>query len=263
MARKINIVALAITGFLSVNAIATEQGTPTPVENMLMKKGVVITNKFDSAVPGMKALIAQSANGQKQLFYTDPAGQYLIAGNVFDKDGNSLSEQDLSRVAMGSSTIESNQDALKVAFNAANSRAWIEDGKQGKIIYAIFDPVCPYCHELYINTRQAVAAGKVQIRWLPVAILGDRKRSWQLIETLYSASDKEEVMRKMAYKQLTETERASDETVNDLSKNLLLLNDIKSRRVPTVMFKDSSGNVKVFDGLNDSRMQELLSAESL
>ncbi len=255
--------AFAVASFFMVNVTATAQGTPTPVEQMLMKKGVVITSKFDSAVPGMKALIAQSANGQKQLFYSDPAGQYLIAGNVFDKDGNSLSEQDLSRVAMGGATIETNKDTLAKAFSMANDHAWLQDGSQGKVIYAIFDPVCPYCHELYINTRQAVAAGKVQIRWLPVAILGDRKRSWQLIETLYSAKDKDEVMRKMAYKQLTETERASDETVNNLSKNLLLLNEIKSRRVPTVMFKDSSGNVKIFDGLNDSRMKELLSAESL
>jgi len=233
--------------------------TATPVEKMLMSKGVTIVSKFDSVVPGLKSILAKSANGQKQLFYTDPAGKYLIAGQVFNQQGESLTEQDLSRVAVNEQPIVTDQGARLKSFSKAESAAWIQDGKAGKLVYVIFDPVCPVCHDFYVNTRQAVVNGHLQIRWLPVAILGDRKNSWNLIETLFQSADTETSMRQMAYNQLQPAKSASDETVKKLSQNLLILRDLQSRRVPTVLFKDSNGQVEVFDGMTDSRMRGILS----
>jgi thiol:disulfide interchange protein DsbG len=48
---------------------------------------------------------------------------------------------------------------------------WIAEGKGPHVAYVFFDPNCPYCHKLYENTREAVKAGKLQLRWIPVGIL--------------------------------------------------------------------------------------------
>ena len=49
--------------------------------------------------------------------------------------------------------------------------SWIAEGKGPHVVYIFFDPNCPYCHNLYINTRAQVKAGKLQLRWIPVGIL--------------------------------------------------------------------------------------------
>ena len=48
---------------------------------------------------------------------------------------------------------------------------WINEGKSKHIIYIFFDPNCPFCHRLYVNTRAWVKQGKAELRWIPVGIL--------------------------------------------------------------------------------------------
>lgn len=48
---------------------------------------------------------------------------------------------------------------------------WIAEGKGPHVVYIFFDPNCPYCHQLYEETRNRVKAGKVQLRWIPVGTL--------------------------------------------------------------------------------------------
>jgi thiol:disulfide interchange protein DsbG len=38
-------------------------------------------------------------------------------------------------------------------------------------VYVFFDPNCPYCHQLYVNTRSWVKQGKLQLRWIPTGTL--------------------------------------------------------------------------------------------
>jgi thiol:disulfide interchange protein DsbG len=48
---------------------------------------------------------------------------------------------------------------------------WISEGSGPGVIYIFFDPNCPYCHRLYLNTRDWIKAGKVRLRWIPVGVL--------------------------------------------------------------------------------------------
>lgn len=48
---------------------------------------------------------------------------------------------------------------------------WVSEGKGPHIMYIFFDPNCPFCHKLYVNTRSWVKDGKVELRWIPVGIL--------------------------------------------------------------------------------------------
>ena len=48
---------------------------------------------------------------------------------------------------------------------------WISEGSGPGVIYIFFDPNCPYCHQLYLHTRDWIKEGKAQLRWIPVGIL--------------------------------------------------------------------------------------------
>lgn len=48
---------------------------------------------------------------------------------------------------------------------------WISEGKSKHIIYIFFDPNCPFCHRLYVSTRNWVKENKMELRWIPVGIL--------------------------------------------------------------------------------------------
>jgi thiol:disulfide interchange protein DsbG len=48
---------------------------------------------------------------------------------------------------------------------------WIAEGKGPHVAYVFFDPDCPYCHKLYMETRSRVKAGNLQLRWIPAGIL--------------------------------------------------------------------------------------------
>lgn len=47
----------------------------------------------------------------------------------------------------------------------------IDEGTGSGVIYIFFDPNCPYCHQLYLNTRDWITQDKAQLRWIPVGIL--------------------------------------------------------------------------------------------
>jgi hypothetical protein len=64
---------------------------------------------------------------------------------------------------------------------AARSAAWrdilgqlsgVEDGRGGTRVVVFFDLRCPACAVLYRRSRAAVGAGRLFLRWVPVAILG-------------------------------------------------------------------------------------------
>ena len=48
---------------------------------------------------------------------------------------------------------------------------WISEGKSSHVVYIFFDPNCPYCHKLYLGTRQWVQQGKLEVRWIPTGTL--------------------------------------------------------------------------------------------
>jgi len=49
--------------------------------------------------------------------------------------------------------------------------SWVAEGKGPHVVYIFFDPNCPYCHDVYENTRPWVKEGKLELRWIPVGIL--------------------------------------------------------------------------------------------
>ncbi|WP_226841353.1 thioredoxin fold domain-containing protein [Acidithiobacillus ferrooxidans] len=47
----------------------------------------------------------------------------------------------------------------------------IQEGHKGPVIYDFFDPNCPYCHGMYDEEQPLIKAGKLSVRYVPVAYL--------------------------------------------------------------------------------------------
>ena len=47
---------------------------------------------------------------------------------------------------------------------------YIQDGHHGPIIYDFQDPNCPYCHVMYEHEAALIQAGKLTVRYVPVAL---------------------------------------------------------------------------------------------
>lgn len=257
MMKKITLTVLMGLMSASVGAAPEPAQKPTEAEQYLLNQGVNISATFPSST-GMKAILADMG-GQKRLFYVMPDGKQLISGNVYDAKGRNLTEYDLSRVAIPvSDNVQLTEQQLKDVFSRAeHAAAKLHEGTAGPTVFAIFDPYCKVCHAFYNKSRQAVAAGKLQIEWLPVALLD--KSSKGLIASIYAAEDKTDAMRKMANYMLP-VHNVSKELDVAIAKNILLMRDTQSRRVPTFIVKSETG-IHVLRGLGDAQAGSLGNSE--
>lgn len=235
MARLINAVGIAL---LMVCAVA--QGAPpaapkpTVAERHLMASGVKVTHRFDS-ISGLRAIVADNGT-DKRLFYVTPDGKSLIAGLVFDETGRNVTTEDMGRAgitANGSTTTITQLQAQKIWQRVQGLKA-LKDGGSGADIYVFVDPTCQYCHRLMSMVRPYIAAGKLQVRWLPVAILSSRSPG--LAEAMYKAPNVAQAIQSVStnmLKPMPETEAMRLQ----LAQNLLAMRDTGQTGVPLMVYR--------------------------
>ncbi len=68
------------------------------------------------------------------------------------------------------------QQQTEALLNDVSKAAWIAEGKGPHVVYVFFDANCPYCHKLFLNTRNRVKQGKLQLRWIPTTTLTTTSR---------------------------------------------------------------------------------------
>ncbi len=231
---------------------AAGSATPTAVESFLMTQGVKIPVAFDS-VSGFKAIVADNG-AERKLMYVSPDGQSLFVGTVYDVTGNNVTSSDMNRAAIRPSPAGFSVDSVTpeqrtALWERAGKLDFIEEGGGDKTVYAIIDPTCPYCHQLYRQTREAVAAGKIRIRWLPVAILSDDSKG--LGAAVYAAKDRKDGLADLMTGQLSAA-TVTRPTAQILAHNLLLLRDTGHTGVPFVLYEGPDGVVLEDDPLEDS-----------
>lgn len=246
---------LLTAAFASVSATVVAQDKPTPVEQHLASQGVKVVQSF-SSVSGLRAIVADNG-AEKRLFYVTPDGKSLIAGMVFDAQGNNVTSVDMSKAGVsdvGAAKVMGDAQ-LQALWDRVEKRRWVQEGKSGKAIYAIFDPNCPYCHRLWGSLRAAIQAGKVQVRWLPVAILKDTSKG--LGSAIYSSANPSEALAKMVNRQLQPV-AVSERDNRDMALNLLLLRDTGYTGVPALMFKRGNKIVSMMGAPDERELAALL-----
>lgn len=237
---------IALAAFAS-HAAAAEMAEVTPVESYLMSKGNTIVQAFPAA-SGMKGIVVDNGS-QKRLFYVTPDGESLLAGVMFDTRGANLTTVDLARTAIVAPVSPDSQSAgdLGQVWKQADKLNWLGEGDAERVMYVFFDPNCAYCHELWGMLRVPIAAGDVQVRWIPISIL--RASSNELNAAIYQQAATEGVlvpMAEMAKRQL-QPATVTEEIRQSLAGNLALFRQAGFRRTPMMLFQEK-GLVKVFEG---------------
>lgn len=230
----------------------------TPAEQHLVKSGSTIVSRFAST-SGLTALVAD--NGKEQRLFYEPAdGRSLIMGIVFDAQGHNVTQADMAKAQASSPAPASvggeaaapapatAADAHAILARASKS-AWIQDGTKGKVLYAIFDPNCPYCHRLHDALRPYVAAGKVQVRWIPVSILTDSGSG--TIAATFEAKDPSSALT-LAFNHALAPAPMTPRIKLAIAKNVLLLRDTGYNGVPILMY-ESDGRPAMHWGLPTSQ----------
>lgn len=208
----------------------------SPVVKHLASQGVRITDEF-AAASGLRAVVADNGK-ERRLFYVTADGNTLIAGQLFDSKGSNLTSLDMRKTGIQDQAPGQakplGEPELKALWKRVEGLRAVSEGAGGKTVYVFFDPNCPYCHRLWSALSSAVKDGKLQVRWLPVAILKDDSKG--LGAAIYAAADPSSALSRMASRTLAPA-AVTDKVNRDIALNLLALRDTGFTGVPLLMFK--------------------------
>jgi thiol:disulfide interchange protein DsbC len=96
-------------------------------------------------------------NGKTHIFYTGPGGDFFIMGQLYDAD----SGRNVTRDTLESITFFSPEEMSRLTGLSA-----ITVGQQGKVLFYVTDPQCPYCKKGVETLEKMAAAGEIQVHFL-------------------------------------------------------------------------------------------------
>jgi thiol:disulfide interchange protein DsbG len=149
--------------------------------------------------------------------------------------------------AKQSATLDARQQKLAETFKEFDTANWIAEGKGARVLYIFFDPNCPYCHKLYEELRTRVGKNDLELRWIPVGILmttsfGKAAAILEAKDPLAAFRQNEEKFSAGGAAQETFAGAATEKRLNQNSK---LLTQIGGQSVPTLVYRDATGHIKV------------------
>ena len=133
---------------------------------------------------GMRGFLV-TKNDRFQVFYGAPDGQHILAGTLFGPDGTEVTVEQAKKTSMGHLLAPGPRQAAATAAAPAAPRAltdnvfkdvqnssWVSLGKQGApVLYLIVDPHCHYSKVAVEGLKDAIGAGKIELRLIPVAVM--------------------------------------------------------------------------------------------
>lgn len=154
--------SLLIWASSGIAGISYADPLPTPIQ-ALANQGLTIHGQFDA--PGGLRGYGASTQGQDMAIYLTPDGEHTIIGTLMDSQGNDLTDAQLDEHVRAPLEAQT--------WQLLEQSHWIQDGDVDapRIIYTFSDANCPYCHQLWQQTRPWVEAGDVQLRHIMVGIL--------------------------------------------------------------------------------------------
>ena len=247
MIKKSSIQSAVLFSLLGIALAAQAKDWPAPIK-ALEAQGIEVIGTFDA--PGGLTGYAGMIEQQPLAIYLTADGKQAIVGSMIDAKGANLSREPLDRLA--------SQPMTGKIWKQLESSAWIADGSKNapRVIYTFTDPNCPYCNKFWNDARPWVNAGKVQLRHVIVAILMDTSAG--KAAALLSAKDPQAALtqheQQHAKGGVKPLSQVSEKIRTQLDANQKLMQQLGSSATPTILYKDSSGNLQKMQGAPSAEM---------
>jgi thiol:disulfide interchange protein DsbG len=147
------------------------------------------------------------------------------------------------------------QQAAASILKDIQQATWVRDGKSAHVMYVFFDPNCFYCHRVYETLRPAVQRGEIELRWIPTATL--TTTSLGKAAAILEAKNPTDAFYQNESGYSTETGSLGgiseeplprNKTLQDLDRNLKLLQRSGSEGVPALLFRARDGSTNLIVG---------------
>lgn len=130
---------------------------------------------------------------------------------------------------------------------------WIVEGHGNRVVYVIFDPNCPYCRIVYVDSKAYLK--HYQFRWVPVAILTPTSpgKAAAIIEAsnpqaAFRENEDHFVRARGKLGGIKPLAHISAATRQRLAQNKALLTKTGIAVVPTIVFLNTKGKVSIIKG---------------
>lgn len=225
----------------SSSSFATDSELPKPL-SIVEKQGGEVISRFDA--PSQMTGYVIDFKGNAITVYITEDGQYMLAGKMFDANGQDVGANELNNYINGAQS--------EKIWQQLSESSWVLDGNPdaSRVIYAFTDPNCPYCQKFWQQARPWVDAGNVQIRHILVGIL--KADSYGKSAAILSAENPSEILHNHEAGQLAPLKPLNNPTPQvkkQLDDNHRLMRRLGLSATPAIYFRDESGAVKLQMGL--------------
>lgn len=243
--------ALAFATLASLSFSTHAEDIPKQIQG-ITQSGAKIIKTFPAASQ-LKGWVI-SKDDRYTILFSTPDNQTLLAGELIDETGKNLTEQ--------YAELYIPKPDLTPLYSALEHSTFIAEGTQKSpksVIYAFFDPNCPFCHFAWQAFQPYEAAG-LQVRWIPVAYL--MEASTAKAAAILQAKDRLAAFRENEQKYNLKNHeggikpvKPSAASTQQLQANSALMQKLGITGTPAIVWKDAQGKIQLKAGM--PRLSEL------
>lgn len=223
----------------SLSGLALAENFPAPIE-ALRERGVEILDTFDapSQLKGYAALY----QGRPMAIYLTSDQQHAIIGRLLNAQADDLTAPIIDE--------KISRPQSEILWQKLESDThWVAEGskKAKTVVYVFTDPNCPYCKRLWENVQPWVKSGKVQIRHIPVGVLGES--SQKKAAFILAAKDPlKALVDNESGKKAAGEPAVADKQAQQLQDNITLMQQLGASGTPAILYRDDSGLLQLHPG---------------
>lgn len=229
----------ALIALSGITGFALAQDYPAPIEAM-RGKGVEILDTFDA--PGGLAGYAAMYHGRPLAIYLTSDKQHAIIGSLLDAQGEDLTSPVIDE--------KINRPQSKIIWEKLEKEShWVSEGSKNAstVVYAFTDPNCPYCKRFWNDAQPWVKSGKVELRHIPVGVLGEGSRK----KAAYILAAKDQtaaLVGNESGKSPAKENAIADKQASQLDANLQLMTQVGASGTPAILYRDETGMLQLHPG---------------
>lgn len=237
--------ALTLFSFTSLSLSTHAEDIPKQIQG-ITQSGAKIIKTFPAASQ-LKGWVI-SKDGRYTILFSTPDNQTLIAGDLIDEAGKNLTEQ--------YADLYIPKPDLTPLYSALEHSTFIAEGTQQSpksVIYAFFDPNCPFCHFAWKAFQPYEAAG-LQVRWIPVAYLMPTSTAkaaaiLQAKDRLAAFLENEHKYNLKNHEGGIKPAKPSSASTQQLQANNELMQKLGISGTPAIVWKDAKGKIQMKAGM--------------